>query len=179
MKIIKKLEPVFRHSGFKDFKWLDPQNIVVAQWVRLKCMYGCGEYGKTATCPPNVPSVEECEKFFLEYQSAAVFHFEKKLDRPEERHAWTKKLNLDLLKLERTVFLEGHEKAFLLLLDSCNICKQCSGSKLECREPKLARPTPDALAMDVYATVRSLGYPIQVLSNYGQTMNRYAFLMIE
>lgn len=47
------------------------------------------------------------------------------------------------------------------------------------QEAKLARPTPDALAMDVYSTVRKLGYPIDVLSRYDQEMNRYAFLLID
>jgi len=35
------------------------------------------------------------------------------------------------------------------------------------------------MAIDVYATIRKLGYPIQVLSDYSQKMDRYAFLMIE
>jgi hypothetical protein len=35
------------------------------------------------------------------------------------------------------------------------------------------------MAVDVFSTVRSMGYPIEVLSDYRQTMNRYAFLLIE
>jgi hypothetical protein len=35
------------------------------------------------------------------------------------------------------------------------------------------------MAVDVFATVRPLGYPIQVLTRYDQAMNRYAFLLIE
>ena len=38
---------------------------------------------------------------------------------------------------------------------------------------------PESLGVDVFATVRKLGYPIDVLSSYDQEMNRYAFLMIE
>ena len=33
--------------------------------------------------------------------------------------------------------------------------------------------------MDVFATARSLGYPIEVLTDRSQTMNRYAFLLVE
>ncbi len=101
------------------------------------------------------------------------------MTRPENRFAWTRRTNLKLLKLEREVFLSGCEKAFLLFLDSCNICAECSGTRQTCKQPKLARPTPDALAMDVYATVRPLGYPIEVLARYDQPMNRYAFLLID
>jgi hypothetical protein len=35
------------------------------------------------------------------------------------------------------------------------------------------------MAIDVFATVRKLGFPIEVLSDYSQAMNRYAFLVIE
>jgi len=179
MKDRRQLEIIFQKHKFSDFKWVDPRKIVVAQWPRMKCLYGCGEYGRTATCPPNVPGVAECERFFREYRRAVVFHFEKTVAKPEDRFAWTRRTNLKLLKLERDVFLSGCEKAFLLFLDSCNICAECSGTRQACKQPRLARPTPDALAVDVYATVRLLGYPIEVLSGYDQPMNRYAFLLID
>ncbi len=175
----KALEKMFERHGFGDFRWLDPKKIVVAQWPRMKCLYGCAEYGKTPACPPNAPSVAECERFFREYRWAVLFHFEKAVARPEDRFAWTRKLNLRLLKLERDIFLSGHEKAFLLFLDSCNICTECPGKREMCKQPKKARPTADALAVDVYTTVRQAGYPIAVLSRYSQKMNRYAFLLIE
>jgi predicted metal-binding protein len=173
------LQKLFQKHGFTDFRWLDPADIVVAQWVRMKCLYGCPEYGRTATCPPNAPPVEDCRRFFEGYKRAAVFHFEKKVDRPEDRHAWSRKLDLALLKLEQEVFLAGHVKAFLLFFDSCNMCLECSGSRASCKEPRLARPTADALAVDVFTTVRKLDYPIEVLSDYRQAMNRYAFLLVD
>jgi len=175
----KKLEELFRSHNFNDFKWIDPKKIVTAYWVRMKCMYGCGDYGNIATCPPHVPSIAECEDFFKEYSEAVVFHFEKTVDEPEDRFVWTRKVNLALLKLEREIFISGHQKAFLLFLDSCNICQECPGIKEKCKEPKLSRPTPEALCIDVYSTVRQLGYQIQVLYDYKQAMNRYAFLLIE
>jgi len=174
-----KTEGLFRQHGFDDFRWIDPAEFVVAHWVRMKCMFGCDEYGRGAACPPNAPPVAECERFFREYRHAAVFHFEKKVAKPEDRHAWTRKVNLKLLKLEKEVFCSGHEKAFLLFMDSCTVCADCTGERATCKEPKLARPTPEALAVDVYSTVRKLGYPIQVLSDYDEVMNRYAFLLVE
>jgi len=35
------------------------------------------------------------------------------------------------------------------------------------------------MGVDVFATVAKFGYPIAVLDNYNQEMNRYAFLLIE
>jgi predicted metal-binding protein len=174
-----ELESLFEKHGYTDFKWIDPQDVVVAQWVRLKCAFGCGEYGRNAACPPNVPSIEECRQFLREYSTAATFHFQTTLEDPEDRHAWSKEINQALLKLEREVFLAGHYRAFLLFMDSCSLCGDCSSARGECHNPRLARPTPEAMGVDVYATVRKYGYPIQVLRGYSQAMNRYAFLMIE
>ena len=175
----RALEALFAKRGFSDYRWLDPREIVVAEWVRMKCLYGCREYGKNAACPPNAPPVDACARFFREYRRAAVFHFAKKVDRPEDRHAWSRKLNLELLRLEGEVFKAGFVKAFLLFFDSCGICLECAAERTACKEPKLARPTADAMAVDVFSTVRKIGYPIQVLSDYDQEMNRYAFLLVD
>ena len=115
------LEALLTEHSFLDWKWLHPKDIVVSLWVRIKCMFGCGSYGKNASCPPNVPSVSECRQFFDEYSAAVVLHFEKRVERPEDRHAWSREANRKLLDLERAVFLKGHQKVFLLFMDSCGL----------------------------------------------------------
>jgi predicted metal-binding protein len=175
----KQLDKLFQTYGYGDYKWIDPKKIIVSQWVRMKCTYGCGEYGNNACCPPNVPAVAECERFFREYNHAVIFHFAKKVAKPENRHKWSKGINAKLSKLERDVFLLGYQKAFLLFMDSCSLCKECRGQRQDCKQPRTARPSPEAMAVDVYATVRQFGFPIRVLHDYSQEMNRYAFLLIQ
>ena len=172
------LDTIFKQKGYNDYKWIDSQKIIVAQWVRMKCKFGCGEYGRGGACPPNTPSVAECEQFFSEYSDAVILHFEGTMDRPEDRHAWSRKINAELVKLEREVFLSGYERAFLLFMDSCCFCKECSGDRQTCKEPHMARPAPEAMAVDVYSTVRQYGFPIDVRTDYNQKMDRYAFLMV-
>ena len=174
-----ELDRLFAQRGFKDVRWIDPAEIVTAEWVRMKCRFGCREYGRNAACPPNTPTVDECARLFREYRRAAVFHFAKAVDRPEDRHAWTRKLNLELVKLEHDLFKSGLVKVFLLFFDSCGICFECTADRSACKEPLLARPTPESMAVDVFSTVQKIGYPIRVLSKYDQEMNRYAFLLID
>lgn len=170
---------MFEEQGLSEFKWIHTEDIVIGQWVRMKCMFGCGEYGKNASCPPNVPSIPECERFFSEYKEAVLFRFEKSFDNPEDRHTWAKQVNTELMELERKVFLAGNHKVFLLLMDGCSLCVDCPGERQHCKQPKLSRPTPEAMGIDVYATVRNAGYFIQVCADYSQVVNRYAFLLIE
>ncbi len=174
----EKLEQLFLKHKYSDFKWINGKDIIVSQWVRVKCSFGCSSYGKKGSCPPNVPSVLECRNFFNEYKDIAIFHFKKFFEKPEDRFKWTKSINSNLLKLEREVFLMGYYKAFLLFMDECCICKECTGTRIECKNKKASRPNAESFAMDVYTTIRSCGYPIEVLKDYNQTMNRYAFLLL-
>ncbi|MBW2533589.1 MAG: DUF2284 domain-containing protein [Deltaproteobacteria bacterium] len=173
------IEQLIRDHGYEDFRWIAPGEIVVAHWVRMKCRFGCAEYGHNACCPPSTPPVDECRAFFREYDRAVVLHFATRVERPDDRHAWTRSVNLRLLGLERALFLAGHRKAFLLFMDSCCICKECSEQRTACKTPRQARPAPEAMAVDVFATVRPLGYAVEVLTDYDQQMNRFAFLLVD
>jgi predicted metal-binding protein len=175
----KELEALFNKHGYTDFKWVEPIDVVISQWVRTKCMFGCGNYGHNATCPPNVPSIEEVRQLFAEYRTVVIFHFAHTVEKPEDRHAWTRGVNQELVKLERALFLAGYYKSFLLCCDSCFLCPDCTGTRGTCKNPRLARPSPESMAIDVFATVRKVGFPIEVLTEYSQAMNRYAFLLIE
>jgi predicted metal-binding protein len=173
-----KIESIIRENGYDDFKRISGKDVVVSQWPRFKCMYGCSSYGKKGSCPPSVLSVAECREFFGEYEHIAVIHFQKKLNKPEDRKGFSQKTNAKLLKLERAAFLAGHQKAFLLFMDECRICKDCPGTRSECKNLQLSRPCPEGLGVDVFATVRKLDFPIEVLTDYKQAMNRYSFLMV-
>jgi len=174
----KQLEELFHKHCLDDFRWIDPKKIVVSHWVRMKCMFGCVEYGKIACCPPNTPTVDECRSFFNDYGEGVVFHFEKKVEQPEERHEWSRGVNKRLLRLEGDVFFAGYPRTFLLFMDSCGLCKECGEERVKCKNKRSARPSPEAMAIDVFSTVKQLDYPIKVLHDYSQTMNRYAILLI-
>ena len=176
---IHKIEELARQFGAEECKWTSGEDVQVGQWVRFKCMFGCESYGKKGGCPPAVPSVSECRTLFSEYEHILVMRLSTRLDDPKDRKTWCHKKNARLLKLEREVFLSGYHKAFLLEMDECRMCKDCEPLRIDCKKPKLARPSPEALAVDVFSTVRDLGFPIDVLSEHDQTMNRYSFLLVE
>ena len=119
------------------------------------------------------------KSFFSEYESAAVFHFVKKQETTEELAHWVRTMNNKLSKLEREVFLSGYYKTFVPFVGKCNICSNCVSERSECRNKKIARPCTEALALDVYGTVKSIGYPIKVVEDEHEEMNRYAILLIE
>jgi predicted metal-binding protein len=177
-KARRKIGSLLTAHGVDDFVWIDPRRIITAQWVRLKCMYGCASYGRKACCPPNTPTVAECERFLREYRDAVLFRIVAQFRKAEGRLPWNRQISSRLSRLERDIFVSGHERVFLLSPAGCALCAKCSGQRETCVLPASARPTPEAMAIDVYSTVRRFGYPIAVRRTVTDEQNRYGFLLI-
>jgi predicted metal-binding protein len=173
-----KAEGLLRRHGFADFRWLTGDHVPVRQWVRFKCRFGCPNYGQHATCPPAVPDIAACREFFAEYRHIAVIRLSVRLAAAEDEKAWGRATALELLKLERALFLGGFAKAFALFTGPCRLCESCVDSRAACRRPSEARPSPEALGVDLFAAARLAGYRLEVLTDPGQTMNRFAFLLL-
>ena len=50
---------------------LKTSDICVAQWVRLKCKYGCKQYGTSWCCPPETPASDKTRDLLNEYEQGA------------------------------------------------------------------------------------------------------------
>jgi len=174
----KQIELLIEKQGFSDYKWIDPKEIVVAHWVRVKCTFGCGDYGLGA-CPPNTPSVDDCRSFFKEYEDGLIIKLNKFADRNAYPSEWSKEMTNKLLEIERDIFLSGHQKVFLLNQTCCDVCKDCSGNRTNCIDKKNSRPSPESFAVDVYQTVRNVGMEINVVSENPAEMNRIAIILVE
>ncbi len=172
------IEQIIREKGFNDFKWIIPGKIIVSQWVRVKCEFGCSDYG-LGTCPPNTPSVQECKNFFAEYRNGIIVRLTKQADKNVYPSDWSKEVTNKLLEIERELFLKGKYKVFLLNQTCCSVCKKCPGNRLECKHKDRSRPSPEAFAVDVYQTVRNAGMEIDVVSENPSEMHRIAMLMID
>ena len=111
-----QIEQIIRSHGFTDYKWLDPRNdITVAQWVRFRCRFGCGEYGKSGSCPPAVPPIDECREMIREYENAVMLHFTMQSPTYNDKFKYMS----ELLDLEHEIFLAGYYKVFLLQYADC------------------------------------------------------------
>jgi len=174
----ESISNILSEIGFTDYKWINPKQIILAQWVRIKCEFGCSDYG-LGTCPPNTPSVAECRNFFNEYTNGIIIRLTKMADKNNYPSDWSKEMTTKLLELERQVFLLGNQKAFLLNQTCCSICKECIGNRHDCKDKVKSRPSPEAFAVDVYQTVRNCGMEINVVSDNHSEMNRIAILLID
>jgi predicted metal-binding protein len=155
-----------RDLGAKDAKVIAPTSVVTAAWVRLRCQYGCGSYGTTLCCPPYSPTPEETRKVLDGYARAVLVHCKPGVD--------VKKL---VVTLEREVFLAGYYKAFSMGCGPCSLCRECNLQT--CVHPREARPAMEACGIDVFATARGNGFPIEVVRDHSCDQNYYGLLLVD
>jgi predicted metal-binding protein len=151
--------------GAKEAKIISASSVVTAQWVRLKCQFGCDGYGRRLTCPPFSPSPQETRIMLDEYTHVLLIHGD----------AYTDIRNI-VASLEREVFLDGFYKAFGMGAGPCYLCPRCPKS---CKHPDMARPSMEASGIDVYATARGNGFPINVVKTRKCPENYYGIVLLE
>jgi predicted metal-binding protein len=174
----EEIESILSGQKFSEFRWINTESIIVAHWVRVKCTFGCNDYG-LGTCPPNTPSVQDCKRFFNEYKSGVIIRLTKFTDKNNYASEWSNDMTNKLLETEKQLFLKGYHKTFLLNQTCCGICNDCTGNRIDCKDKKHSRPSPEAFAVDVYQTVRNVGMEINVIAKNPSEINRYAFILIE
>jgi predicted metal-binding protein len=169
--------------GAKDAKIIPAESVKTAAWVRLKCQFGCGGYAGRLTCPPYSPTPERTAEALACYERGLLVHGDEWTDIQEIVSA-----------LEREIFLDGYHKAFGMGSGPCSICASCPAGAGHpprekavrkgalgsgCRYPERARPSMEACGIDVYATARLNGFPIEVLRSTGCAGNYYGLVLIE
>jgi len=159
--------------------------VQIDERVRLKCSIAlCPNYEKSLFCPPHTPSTEFMRQALSRYHYAIVFaleiipvdHFSV---RSTQRHAaadWTRKCFEIVGRIEALAFGSGYYLAMGFGQGSCRkaLCGQDKCLVLEggsCPYPLKARPSMEAVGIDVYGLVTKVGweiYPIYRSVNPGE-----------
>jgi predicted metal-binding protein len=144
-------------------------NIVVDPRVNFKCQVPlCKYYGRSHICPPLVMSAEEFAKVLARYRFGILVQIslpaqELGIEKEKAALGQVKKLNEIVAKLERDAFLFGYRFAAGLGSGPCPLCEVCSAVEGEdCRFPFQARPSMEALGIDVIKTAENAGMPIDL-----------------
>jgi len=155
-----------REMGILEARIIPAEEIEVREWVRLKCEFGCRDYGTNFTCPPYTPAAERMKKIIGEYSKGIIFRSSGDYQ----------KLNALTLKLEKEAFLKGFYKAQGFLAGPCRICGECPR---ECIYPEKKRPSMEAASVDVFATVSKSGFAIEVLQDPEEDPHYFSLILME
>lgn len=147
-------------------KVIRPAGVVVAEWVRWKCRYGCDGYGTNLACPPHSPTPEDTRRLLAGYRRAILVE------------AGRKRVREIVPPLEREIFLAGFHRALGLCCGPCRLCGECPLTP-PCRNSARSRPAMEACGIDVFSTVRDAGWTIDVVRTHEDPQHYFGLLLVD
>ena len=168
----------------------DAKKVAVDERVRVKCCIPiCDDYGINLMCPPNVMGVNEFRTILSKYEYAILVQIEspipaemkKEIEKGDDLSTlfgtegfpelYGKSFNPNKLKLHRIVnkveakaFSMGYRFSAGFIAGSCRLCARCVtvDSDKPCRHPFMARPSMEAMGIDVFQTAMNAGLPFDI-----------------
>ena len=138
---------------------LGPADVVTAEWVRMKCLYGGCASGRCLTCPPYSPEPSQTRRLLDEYGTILLLRLDVTAGLAGNPLAQARRLAGIALGLERELFLAGHHKAFAIAGGRpCGRDGLCDCPDA-CDSRATLRPGPTGCGIDVFATsARAAGH---------------------
>ncbi len=191
-----------RELGATAAQVFNARDVVVDERVRLKCSVPiCRNYNACLMCPPNVMPLNEFRAVLMRYTKAlllqisytvpaamlerihasedlaSLYRDEAYLKGWEETYTVIKR-ELDQIaeRLEAAAFKGGLKYATALSAGKCTLCDECVGAGNRCRNPYKARPSMEAMGIDVGETARNAGLPFKESADDNVVLNALILL---
>lgn len=178
---VSELVAFAESKGADSARPIGSGEIVLDRRVRLKCAVPvCSSYGRHLLCPPNLMPVDEFEAIVRSYRRALivqVFDGQDSSDRTAKRinkalddsigpYEGQRKLHRLVNEVEAAAFKKGFYLAAGLIGGECLLCPECVGSAggRPCRHPFEARPSMEAMGIDVLRTCENAGLEVRLSS---------------
>lgn len=165
--------------GASDAAILAPSEVVTAEWVRMKCLYGGCTSGRCLTCPPHSPEPARTRVLLDEYRTVLLLRLDVPRFEAGEWLAWSRRLAGIALDLERELFLGGHYRAFAIAGGRpCDLDQVC-GRPEECDVRAQVRPGPVGCGIDVFATAAHAGWPLDVVHSADDPYHLHGLVLVD
>ena len=164
---LQKLIYPIKALGFDDVLEISPESVIVSEFPKNKCRFGCRSYDQKH-CEANDMSLEETTKLLSGYKKAFLLKGEPP----------TGDFQKKLLEAEKLAFINGYHKAFVFFAGPCSICSKCD-PEIPCENTKNRRPSMEGAGIDVFETVRNNGEVLETLSTRDAIVKYYGLLLLE
>jgi predicted metal-binding protein len=168
-KNLQAIISLLKEQGASDAVLINSADIIVDERVRLKCQVPvCDSYNKNLMCPPYVMPVADFRKTLKKYKQGILLQVSAELNE-KYANAPTEEVFLPARKLhelvsagEKEAFTAGFRFAAGFIGGCCRLCDECVvvHGGTHCRFPFKARPSMEAMGIDVMATVEKVGLPV-------------------
>lgn len=172
-------------KGATNARIISARKVVVDARARLKCFVPiCPSYGRHLLCPPNVIPVRDFEEILRLYKHALILQVQadfdsrdkskgrlnkelcRKLENSTGTVRWQRKLHDLVDEVEASAFKKGFRFAAGLIGGECSLCDECTAllRNHQCIHPFRARPSMEAVGIDVVKTCENAGLSVHLSS---------------
>jgi len=165
---LSRVIDTLKKKGASEVRVIKAAHVIVDERVRLKCQVPiCDSYGKNLMCPPYLPSVADFRDALARYDRALIVQLSVPLHRKAKGRTRAvfdpARVLHELINLgERLCFEAGYRFATGLIGGCCRLCETCIALEPEghCRHPFRARPSMEAMGIDVIGTLEKAKLPL-------------------
>lgn len=156
----RELEEFALSEGAYRAKLINTAEVVIDERVRLKCQVPiCKDFNNHLMCPPHTIAVEKFRSLCTQYSAALIVQVASRGFAEENLTGAERKLHAIINKTEGRALAKGHYLAAGFIASSCKLCPECVGyhAQLPCRRPYEARPSIEAMGVDIFQTAQKAG----------------------
>lgn len=161
MSILNLLQARFSGNSLTFMKAIPTEMIVFDERAKYMCKFGCKNYRRKYSCPPESLKIREIVKE-RNYKWAIVFATTHKIPVEYSRYQTKALNNQKELKIQQICneiggLLNSYEIDHLLLAGgSCKACRECSIINDEiCRKPQAKQTSMEAIGIDCQRTMHN------------------------
>ncbi len=183
--VLQSIEREAKARGATNARVISARKVVVDARASFKCFVPlCSCYGTHLLCPPNVMTPSEFQQVLDLYNHALVVQvradFDSRdksrerlsgelcedLERRTNSAKWQRKLHDVVNDTEAFAFKKGFRFAAGLIGGQCSLCKECKAlaQGRRCLHPFRARPSMEAVGIDVVRTCKNAGLWVRLSS---------------
>ena len=151
-----------KELGATHCQIVSPRHLIPELRIRNYCYEDkCGRFDKHLMCPPNTGNVGDIKLKFEAFTGGILIQYSRVIDVGTDQEGLREtKLKLHDIVLGAERYLQeeaGADIAFGMIGGDCALCDECAGYRGEtCLYPDKARPSLEALAVDVIALLKKL-----------------------
>lgn len=164
---LQRLKHPILNIGFDDVIEITTDSVVVTEFAKNKCAFGCSS-ANLKHCQANEIPFEETGRLLASYSRAFLI----------KGTPGTGEFQRKILEAERLAFTDGFHKAFAFWAGPCHICPSCDLEK-PCLNTKNRRPSMEGSGIDVFETVRNNGETLKTLATKDEFIKYYGLLLLE
>ena len=169
MDRFEQLIKIARERRATEAKIIPVDEIVLDERVILKCQVPlCKEYGNHLLCPPNSPSLAQFREALKKYSNALLIQLRTQTNQLDstaeesgEKAIYSRANELhEIVNVVEKAAQELHVTfAAGFIGGACKLCDPCVGVKSgkPCKHPFKARPSMEAVGIDVHRTAQNAG----------------------